>query len=146
MEVSEFRKTVLEYLRKLNENSNRIFSPIFEQYELTMLQVMILGELKCGSSSIGNLAEGIHVAGSNVSSMCKKLEQKGILERFRASEDERVVKVILTEKGKAIISEIENASNEKLLRHINDVTEKNFEDIISRLEELNNLLEKVASE
>ena len=43
----------------------------------------------------------------NVSSTCKKLENKGWLERKRSEKDERVVMVSLSEKGKTILSQIE---------------------------------------
>ena len=143
MEVSDFRKTTLEYIRKINENTNKMFNPIIQQYGLTMLQFMILAELKDSPHTIGSLAYGIHAAGSNISSICKKLENKGILIRVRDRDDERVVKVTLASKGNQIVSEIERQLNERIKR-VEGVTEETFNDIIKGLEQLNCLLEKVA--
>ena len=62
MEVSYFRKEMLEYIRRINENTNKMFLPIIQQYGLTMLQYMILVELKNSPHTIGSLAYGIHAA------------------------------------------------------------------------------------
>lgn len=77
MNISEFKKVIWEYTRKINENTNRFFNPIFEEYGLTMLQARVLMELYYnGSSSIGNLAESIYAAGANISTICKNWRRK----------------------------------------------------------------------
>src|SRR5690554_7002728 len=98
MNISEFKKVIWEYTRKINENTNKSFNPIFEEHGLTMLQARVLMELYYyGSNSIGNLAESIYVAGANISTICKRLEKEGLVERTRNQEDERIVMVVLTE-------------------------------------------------
>jgi DNA-binding MarR family transcriptional regulator len=142
VEVSYFRKEMLEYIRRINENTNKMFLPIIQQYGLTMLQYMILVELKNSPHTIGSLAYGIHAAGPNISSICKKLENRKILMRVRDSEDERVVKVTLAPKGNEIVSEVEEQLNERINR-VEGVTEETFNEIIRGLEQLNCMLEKV---
>ena len=64
MNITDFKFAILEYTRKINENINKLFNPIFAEYGLTMLQGRILMELfHFGILSIGNLAESINVAG-----------------------------------------------------------------------------------
>jgi len=100
MNISEFKKVIWEYTRKINENTNKSFNPIFEEHGLTMLQARVLMELYYyGSNSIGNLAESTYVAGANISTICKRLEKEGLVERTRNQEDERIVMVVLTEMG-----------------------------------------------
>lgn len=146
MNVPEFKNIVWDCSRKINENTSRIFSPVCEQYGLTMLQVGILSELSSdGSQTIGSLAEGIYVAGTNISAMCKKLDNMGLLKRTRNQSDERVVNVTLTEKGSIIVSEIEKIFDERITQIMDDGLAEDLDDIIKGMKKLDNLLEKIAS-
>lgn len=145
MNVSEFKNNILDYTRKITDNISNAFSPICEHYGLTMMQVRILMELhQSGSHTVGSLAGSIRMAGANISAMCKKLENKKLLERVRDQDDERVVKIDLTEKGKEIVLEIDKALNEKFSQQIRHETEESFDDIILGLEKLNALLQKIS--
>lgn len=146
MDVSDFKSIILEYTRKISENTHNVFSPICEQYGLTMLQVRILAELYQNEShTIGSLADRINIAGANISAMCKKLGNKGFLERVRDPNDERVVKVALTEKGNRIMVEIDKALDEKIAQYISNEPKETLEDIFVGLRKLNDLLLRMSS-
>jgi DNA-binding MarR family transcriptional regulator len=141
MDIIEFKNQIWEYTRKIEESMNSVFSPISERYGLTMMQARILMELHQGNTNtIGSLAERTCIAGTNISAMCKKLEVQGFVERVRNKEDERVVMVILTALGKKTVAEIDKACCEKISQHIKDETEEAFDDIISGLKKLNDIL------
>lgn len=145
MEVSEFKDIIWDYTRKIAETMNCAFSPIIEKYGLTMLQARILMELyHYEPHTIGSLADRICMAGTNISSMCKKLESQGFLERVRSQEDERVVLVALTKLGKETVLEIDRLCNERISKHLMNETEKTFEDIITGLRELEGLLQRIS--
>lgn len=97
-----------------------------------------------GSHTVGSLASSTRVAGANISSMCKKLESKRLLERVRDQDDERVVKIALTKMGKEIVLEIDKELNGKFSQQIKNETEETFNDIILGLEKLNTLLQKIS--
>ena len=146
MEVSEFKNIILDYTRKIAESMNCIFSPVCEIHELTRMQARILLELhQCGSHTIGSLAESICAAGANISAMCKKLEGQGLLERVRNREDERVVRVVLTESGEETVLEIDRLFNYRISQYLVNETEENLEDIILGLQKLDELLQKISS-
>lgn len=146
MNISDFKYAILEYTRKINENTNKSFNPVFAEYGLTMLQGRILMELfHFGRLSIGNLAESINAAGANVSAMCKKLEKMGYLYRFRDKEDERVVQVDLTEKGREILLKINGKLNELISWEFSREGEEAFYEIIRGLDKLNKILERIVS-
>lgn len=145
MEVSEFKNMVWEYTRKIAEGMNCIFSPVGCKYGLTMMQIRILLELcHCGPHTVGSLADKTCIAGTNISAMCKKLEAQGLVERVRNKEDERVVRVALTRAGQDTILEIDRLCNDKIAEHLVNETEETFEDIISGLQKLNDLLLRVS--
>lgn len=72
--------------------------------EMTPEQYWLLRLLsRRGALGIGELAEALGVTGSSVTTACKRLEKAGLLTRERQSEDERMVRVALTEQGHARI-------------------------------------------
>jgi len=145
MEITEFKNLVWDYTRKIAENMNCVFSPVSEKHGLTMLQTRILMELhQYESHTIGSLADSICVAGANISAMCKKLEGQGLLERVRKREDERVVMVVLTNQGKEIVTDIDCSFNEKISQYLSHETEEAFEEIVSGLQKLNDILQRIS--
>lgn len=147
MNISEFKKVIWEYTRKINENTNKSFNPIFEEHGLTMLQARVLMELYYyGSNSIGNLAESIYVAGANISTICKRLEKEGLVERTRNQEDERIVMVVLTEMGNKILLDIDEKLNKVISNKICNESEETYQEIITGMKKLNDLLQKIRVE
>ncbi len=144
MEVSEFKNIVWDYTRKIAESLNCVFGPVSEEYGLTIMQTRILMELyHFESHTIGSLADRTCIAGANISAMCKKLQSRGMVERIRNREDERVVMVALTGLGKKTVLEIDKMCNEKIARHLENETDETFEDIILGLKKLNELLQRI---
>lgn len=145
MDICEFRNAIFDCTRKINECINSISGDICEKHELTMLQAILLMEIyKYKSVTIGNLAENTCIAGTNVSGMCKKLENMGLLKRVRDKQDERVVKVFLTQKGNEIVLDIDRALDEKIIQNIDDEDEETFDDIINGIKKLSELMQRIA--
>lgn len=146
MDISDFKNIIWDYTRKINESTNNIIYPICDKCGLTMLQVRILVELCADEAhTIGSLGASMNIAGANMSAMCKKLEKMGLLKRYRDKNDERVVKVALTEKGNDIVIHVDRVLSEKILKNIGDETEETFNNIIIGLKKLNDLLQKISS-
>jgi DNA-binding MarR family transcriptional regulator len=144
MEMPEFKNIVWDYTRKINENMNTALSLMGNKYGLTTMQLRILMELfRKEPQTIGSLAEDICIAGTNISTMCKKLEKQGFVERNRAAEDERIVRIKLTEMGRQTMLKIDIYFNEKISQNMADEAEETFETIISGMEKLNSLLRKI---
>ena len=68
--------------------------------EMTPEQYWLLRLLRRKSAlSISELADALGVTGSSVTTACKRLEKAGLVTRERQSDDERMVRVMLTEQG-----------------------------------------------
>lgn len=144
MNVIDFKNILWNYTRQLNERTNKLITTLCEHNGITTLQGRILIEIQQqGSHTIGSLAAKLHIAGTNISTMCKKLESKGFILRVRDEGDERVVKVALSEKGINVVDEINQELIEKITLSIQGETDQSLKEIINGLKKLNQLLEKM---
>src|SRR5579864_1529149 len=88
--------------------------------EMTPEQYWLLRLLhRSGSLNISELANELGIAISSATVSCKRLEKAGLLTRERQSDDERVVRVALTEQGLAQIDAWRQRKREALTRMLN---------------------------
>lgn len=88
-------------------------------YNLHAGQELFLQQVLCrGTMTMNELAENLEVTGATVTRMAERLEKNGFLTREKCCNDQRVVKVNLTEKG------------EEATTHIIDVTWNKLEEQI----------------
>lgn len=107
METSEVKQQMFQLSRILRELMQRIVSPICEEYQLTLQQFSVLTELEAEpNQTAGHLSDGIGILKSNFAAVRQKLENRGLIERMRSSQDQRVYTLSLTEKGQKLIEEI----------------------------------------
>ena len=109
-----FENEVWDFLRTITECMANAFRPYVEEYGLTLMQTRILVEIKGGEfQTVGSIGGIIGLTNGNASSVCKKLEQAGFIRRIRTPEDERRVKLELTERGEQTLKQIEEALEQK---------------------------------
>ena len=81
----------------------RQYGPFLKELNLTYTQyivMMVLWERECVSSR--ELAECLHLDYGTLTPVLKRLDQAGYLTRERAEEDERLLSLALTEKGREL--------------------------------------------
>ena len=79
------------------------YRPLLEDLDVTYPQYLVLMVLwNEEEQTVGQLGEKLLLDSGTLTPLLKRMEQKGILNRSRSPEDERVVKLSLTEKGKAM--------------------------------------------
>jgi len=143
MEATELKSLVWMYTREISESTNNVLSPICHHNGLTLLQARILMALNMHEIlTIGSLSCCICMAEANVSAMCKKLENEGLLQRFRDQDDERVVKVTLSGRGKIVVSAIDRELHEIATAALEEAAE--IIDILQGLQKLNRLLQRMS--
>lgn len=133
-----------DIIRAITISMDSVFGPIIKIYGLTMIQSRILVSIdKSDNVNIGNISELLEISSSNVSNMCKRLEKEGFLLRNRSHEDERIVTVELTEKGKETLKNINEDIDKKIKPILETKSDKDFEDIIIGMRKLNELLHEL---
>ncbi|MCD8010422.1 MAG: MarR family transcriptional regulator [Lachnospiraceae bacterium] len=85
----------------------KLYSQIIKDEDLSVIQLRLLLTVHAnGEIPVGQLGQKIGMNSGNCSSMCKKMEQKGLLTRHRHREDERIVCLTLTPEGMVVAERI----------------------------------------
>ena len=85
--------------------------------EITQEQYWLMRRLHChGTQSISELADALSITGSSATTACKRLEKAGLVIRERQMDDERMVRVSLTEEGRERIAAWQQQRRELLGR------------------------------
>ena len=80
---------------------NRLYRPLLEELGLTYPQYLVLVVLwHEGPQSVTALAERLKLETSTLTPMLKRLEKAGFVTRTRSRDDERVIRIDLTETGR----------------------------------------------
>lgn len=83
----------------------RAYGPLLEPLGLTYPQYLVLLSLwEEDGVPVKRLGECLALDSATLTPLLKRLEQRGVVERRRDEEDERVVRIHLTESGKALRS------------------------------------------
>ena len=85
---------------------NRVYKPWLDRLGLTYPQYLVLCVLwEDDDQSIGAIAARLDLEPSTITPLMKRLEQAGHVVRQRNPADERQVKVVLTDQGRAVRAE-----------------------------------------
>ena len=93
--------------------------------------------------SIGELGRNARLKRSTMTNMVDRLESDGIAERFRKDGDRRVVKVLLTGKGKKIRREFCRKRRKQLKAIFSKLNENEKRALIDHLKEAYQILRKI---
>jgi DNA-binding MarR family transcriptional regulator len=98
---------ILEAVIYLYTESRRITKELARRAELTGPQLTVVKMLETvGDLSLSDLSDRIRAQNSTVTGIIDRMEREGLVTRARSTEDRRVVKIRLTEKGERIAREI----------------------------------------
>ena len=86
-----------------SRNVINLYTPWLKPLGLTYTQYIVFLVLwEKDGITVGDLCEKLMLDNGTVSPLIKKMQQAGYVEKKRSEEDERVVVITLTEKGKAL--------------------------------------------
>lgn len=82
----------------------RLYKPMLDAMGITYPQYLVLSALdEHDGLTIGAIADRLALESSTVTPPVKRMEQAGLLERRRSTEDERQVNVFLTDAGRDLL-------------------------------------------
>ncbi|MDE1914572.1 MAG: MarR family transcriptional regulator [Sphingomonadales bacterium] len=85
---------------------NRFYKPLLDKLGLTYLQYLLLVLLReRDDQTVSGIGDQLFLESSTLTPLIKRMESAGLVSRRRDTKDERVVRVSLTESGKALAQE-----------------------------------------
>jgi DNA-binding MarR family transcriptional regulator len=104
---------------------------------ISMTQHHILSLLdRHGEMSMSHLAEMLDVSVSNATGLVDRMEERGLLERVRITDDRRVVHVHLTEAGRTLLADVEVLKDDLVRRILAELDREQLERIELALDDL----------
>ncbi|MEM0174051.1 MAG: MarR family transcriptional regulator [Sulfolobaceae archaeon] len=85
-----------------------------ERFGFNAAEIQILANLYEGEKNVTQLSKIIGLGKSTITEVLDKLEEKGLIKRFRCNNDRRVVMVRITELGIQEYNKVREAYREKL--------------------------------
>jgi MarR family 2-MHQ and catechol resistance regulon transcriptional repressor len=108
-----------------------------QDYGLTTPQFGTLEALyHLGPLSLGELADKLLVTGGNVTYVMDRLEDQGLVYRYRLPDDRRVIQAKLTEEGRELMAEVfpgHASYMEHLSRHLTPDEQKTLSELLRAL-------------
>ncbi len=113
------------------------YRPLLDAIDLTYPQYLVMLVLwEFESQTVNQLGEKLKLDSGTLTPLLKRMEAKLLVTRTRSSSDERVVKIALTQNGKAL--QIKAANIPAQLIEAMNVT-------LEELEELKNIISKISN-
>ena len=86
-----------------------LYTPSFRRLGLTYTQYIVFLVLwEEDGLSVGDIGYRLFLDNGTLTPLLKKMEQTGYVRRIRSEEDERIVHVFLTEKGRSLKNELQD--------------------------------------
>lgn len=91
----------------------KLYKPVLDKFNLTYTQyiaMLVLWEDE--KSTVKDIGKRLHLDSGTLTPLLKKIENMGLVTRYRDVNDDRVVVVELTEKGRSLKDEVTEVPNE----------------------------------
>jgi DNA-binding MarR family transcriptional regulator len=105
-------------------------------YDISAAQYVILVGLANGVDSAAGLCKGVSYDPGAMTRMLDRLERKGLVQRVRCPEDRRVVKLALTEEGKAVYPKLVETAAKVTNRKLEGFTQTEAQQLESLLQRM----------
>jgi len=140
-QIAKVRDFFIEFTnRVISFDSKRLKS----DFNLSQLKAMSAFRGDEGKDhTMGELSRNIQVTMPSMTEMIDGLEELGIAERWRDSDDRRVVRVKLTEKGKQMRKEYMARRRQELENIFSKLSVEDWDELINSLEKASQILQKI---
>jgi DNA-binding MarR family transcriptional regulator len=105
-------------------------------FDITSAQYVILVNLANGVDSASGLCKGVSYDPGAMTRMIDRLERKGFVHRVRSPDDRRVVKLALTEEGKAVYPKLVARAAAVMNRKLHGFTKTEAHDLEGLLQRM----------
>lgn len=93
--------------------------------------------------TMSELSQNAHLPLSNISAIVERLSKKGIAKRYRDTNDRRIVRVHLTNKGKKMLHGFMKRRAEELENSLGSLSEGDRRELFNALEKATKIFQKI---
>jgi len=135
-------KEIIFSIRKLMQAGEFYTKELNKKYQVSAPQLNCLISLyENGPLPPSQIAKYIMVKSSTVTGIVDRLEQKGLVKRFRNSPDRRVITIELTDSGKNLAKNAPPPIQQKIIDGLKKLTKDELDQIIFSLTKLTDMLD-----
>lgn len=103
---AETEKEIIQHLRLIFQAIQRHSNYVEKQLGVSSSQLWAMTELSLQPGlRVSDIAERLGIKNATASNMLDKVQAKELIERRRESQDQRVVSIFLTDKGRSLLEE-----------------------------------------
>lgn len=135
-------KDIIYSIRRLMQAGELYTKELNKIYNVSSAQLnCLLALYENGPLSPSQIAKQIFVNSSTVTGIIDRLEQKGLVERLRISQDRRVITIELTKNGKVLAENAPPPVQQKIIDGLNKLSEDRIEQTAAILLNLTDMLD-----
>ena len=144
MDIATFKREVFAVACDVQKMLHDTMAPICLQHGVTLQQMHILVELlRTPGLTAGQLSDRAGILRTNFSSVCRKLEDRGLIERQRNQQDKRSLQLRVTDEGRALLAEIDEEVHRRYGVAFESEPPETFQTIINGFQALNGFAGKL---
>ncbi|MBC2696232.1 MAG: MarR family transcriptional regulator [Desulfobacteraceae bacterium] len=140
--VKNRTKEIIFSIRKLMQAGEFYTKELNKKYRVSAPQLnCILSLYENGPLPPSQIAKHIMVKSSTVTGIVDRLEQKGLVKRFRNSPDRRIITIELTDSGKNLAKNAPPPIQQKIIDGLKKLSKDELDQIILPLTKLTDMLD-----
>jgi len=140
--VKNRTKEIIFSIRKLMQAGEFYTKELNKKYQVSAPQLNCLLSLyENGPLPPSQIARHIMVKSSTVTGIVDRLEQKGLVKRFRNSPDRRIITIELTDSGKNLAKNAPPPIQQKIIDGLKKLSKDELDQIIFSLTQLTDMLD-----
>ena len=133
MQASQVVKAIRKIVRAIDLRSREVS----RLTGLTIPQIVVLQGIRdLGEVTTKALSDNADLSSATVVTILDKLEEKGLVERYRSVSDRRIVHAKLTKSGKEVASNPPGLLHEEFVRKFDDLNAEDRTHLVSSIEQI----------
>lgn len=141
MPIEHRTKEIIFSIRKLMQAGEFYTKELNKKYQVSAPQQLPYIIIRKWSPPPSQIAKYIMVKSSTVTGIVDRLEQKGLVKRFRDSPDRRIVTIELTDSGKNLAKNAPPPIQQKIIDGLKKLSKDELDQIIFSLTKLTDMLD-----
>jgi len=124
-------------LARTARSMKRALESRLSEYNITASQYIVLAQLNDEDGiSLSQLGERLDFDNPTITGVVDRMERDGLVERRRVADDRRVINVFLTQKGKKLLTAIEDVADEINEKAIDKLPKADSEKLVKILDSI----------